>query len=341
MKTIKTDYLIIGAGLAGSTLGFLLSRDGADVLNVEIRDIRDKDKLCAGFLNSYAVKSIAEVFGEDAIDQIRATDSLPWIWRNSGREVVWSGRYRVVRRKVLDDYCLRRLLETGGSVHDRTRLVSVDMGERLAVLRDMRAREEYAVRFGEIVGADGALSSVRKLLTGRCGRSVLSFEGVVPATFTEEIVTGVDPNVFGYSWYAPRGADATVGCLYAGLDATTCKEHLESFCADLGIAMPGLRGAFIPSGDDVLLRAGEHAWLVGDAAGLADAFGGGGIHNAFMSALRLAESFAGGRRYEEGMNDQVLMLGVAARTAKSMPTMIWRSILMFGTDVSRTNDGQR
>ena len=121
-RTFEADYLIIGAGLAGSVLGFLLSRDGSGVLNVEIRDIGEKDKLCAGFMNSYAVECIAEVFGEDAIGQIRATDSLPWIWRSYGREVVERGRFRVVRRKALDDYCLRRLLEAGGSVHDRTRI---------------------------------------------------------------------------------------------------------------------------------------------------------------------------------------------------------------------------
>ena len=316
-------------------LGFLLSRDGSGVLNVEIRDIGEKDKLCAGFMNSYAVECIAEVFGEDAIGQIRATDSLPWIWRSCGREVVERGRFRVVRRKALDDYCLRRLLEAGGSVHDRTRIVSVDMTERLAVLRDLRTEEDYAVRFGEIVGADGALSSVRKLLTGRCGRSFLSVEGVVPATITDGIIAGIDPDAHGYSWYAPRGVDATVGCLYAGLDVATCKERLESFCEDLGIAMPGLRGAYIPSGDDMLLRVGEHAWLVGDAAGLADSFGGGGIHNALMSAMRLAESFAGGRQYEEGMKDQLLMLGVAARLAKDLPTRVWRYSLLCGTAVPR------
>ena len=85
----------------------------------------------------------------------------------------------------------------------------------------------------------------------------------------------------------------------------------------------------------MLLRVGEHAWLVGDAAGLADSFGGGGIHNALMSAMRLAESFAGGRQYEEGMKDQLLMLGAAARLAKDLPTRVWRYSLLCGTAVPR------
>ena len=341
MKTIETDYLIVGAGLAGSAVGYLLSRDGASVLSIEIRDMREKDKLCAGFMIPAAVSFLAEVFGEDAIGQFPTAGPIPWVHRGNGREVTGQRGLRVVRRKDLDDYCLGRLLEAGGSVCDRARLLSVDAGECLATCRDLRTGELFAVRYGELIGADGALSSVRKMLTGRPGRTVLSFEGVVPTTFDDAIITGIELDAHGYCWYAPRGADATVGCLYSGLDPAACKERLERFCADLGYEMPKLRGAFIPSGDDVLLQAGEHAWLVGDAAGLADAFGGGGIHNALMSALMLADSFAGGKPYEEGMRPQLAALKVAERQAESTPMRIWWSIVFNGTEVSRTAHGSQ
>ena len=52
-------------------------------------------------------------------------------------------------------------------------------------------------------------------------------------------------------------------------------------------------GAFIPEGDDVLLRIGTRTYLLGDAAGLNDAFTGGGIHYALLSARALAASLAG------------------------------------------------
>ena len=93
-------------------LGFLLSRDGSGVLNVEIRDIGENDKLCAGFMNSYAVECTAEVFGEDAIGQIRATDSLSWIWRSYGREVVERGRCALISQEAADG-SLRKVLPLG------------------------------------------------------------------------------------------------------------------------------------------------------------------------------------------------------------------------------------
>lgn len=118
MRTLETDHLIIGAGLAGSALGFLLRRDGARVLNVEIRDIGKKDKLCAGFMNADAVKFLSEVFGKNAIGQIPALGPIPWVWSYKGREVAGHKEFCVVRRKALDDYCLGRLLEAGGLVRD-------------------------------------------------------------------------------------------------------------------------------------------------------------------------------------------------------------------------------
>lgn len=36
MKRIRVDFLIVGAGLAGSVAGFLLKKAGADVLSLEL-----------------------------------------------------------------------------------------------------------------------------------------------------------------------------------------------------------------------------------------------------------------------------------------------------------------
>ena len=36
MKRIRVDFLIVGAGLAGSVAGFLLKKAGADVLALEL-----------------------------------------------------------------------------------------------------------------------------------------------------------------------------------------------------------------------------------------------------------------------------------------------------------------
>ena len=64
MKRIRVDFLIVGAGLAGSVAGFLLKKAGADVLALELLDAKTKEKLCGGIMNKRALTQVAEVFGE-------------------------------------------------------------------------------------------------------------------------------------------------------------------------------------------------------------------------------------------------------------------------------------
>ncbi|MBQ3320363.1 MAG: NAD(P)/FAD-dependent oxidoreductase, partial [Spirochaetia bacterium] len=44
----RCEYLIVGGGLAGCSLGYLLRKSGADVLILERLDAKRKDKRCAG-----------------------------------------------------------------------------------------------------------------------------------------------------------------------------------------------------------------------------------------------------------------------------------------------------
>ena len=312
-SALETDYLVVGAGFAGATLGFLLRQVGARVLCVELRDAATKDKLCAGLMMSTTLREIADLFDGDLPALVGASEALPWRNRCLGRESEGGRGTLSVGRKRLDDLCLARFAEAGGVVRDRVRLVSVDEGAREARCLDLRSGDPFIVRYGELVGADGALSCVRRLLTGRHGRVMVSFQGTVPARPEREIVMGLSPGAGGYCWYAPAAERATVGCYFPKLGAAEGRKLLGDFCGELGIALPALRGAPIPFGDDPLLRAGEHAWLVGDAAGLADAITGGGIHLALSSVRFLAASFGGGTPYEEAMAPTLRQLGASAR----------------------------
>ena len=59
MKRIHVDFLIVGAGLAGSVAGFLLKKAGADVLALELLDAKTKEKLCGGIMNKRALTYVA------------------------------------------------------------------------------------------------------------------------------------------------------------------------------------------------------------------------------------------------------------------------------------------
>ena len=88
MKRIRVDFLIVGAGLAGSVAGFLLKKAGADVLALELLDAKTKEKLCGGIMNKRALTHVAKVFGEGCMDALRPMH-IEKVWdRYAGLEIL-------------------------------------------------------------------------------------------------------------------------------------------------------------------------------------------------------------------------------------------------------------
>ena len=296
-----TEFLIVGAGAAGCTLAYLLRRAGRDVLLLELHDAQTKDKLCGGVLGTDALHEFNAIFGEDALAELEPI--YPPYLRNrcQDREFATAITFAAVPRKRFDDWLLARCLSAGVQIRDRMRLVSIDEQAHMVTCDDLRSGETVQFGYGSLIGADGATSAVRRLLTGRSQRIAISLEGPVPPV-GEDVIIAYDLKRLGYCWYTPTGETANAGCmLYEGA-AAACREWLAGFCGELGVSLPQLRGAPIPTGDDVLLRVGGDAWLVGDAAGLARPVDGGGIYYALTSARRLATALLGGVPYEKSMH---------------------------------------
>ena len=307
----RVEYLIVGAGAAGSALALLLREAGCEVLLLELRDLASKDKLCGGVLGREAIEGLRAIFGEGALAELDPI--FPPFLRNRclDHELARPLDFAALPRKRLDDWLVARCQEAGVEVLDRMRLDSVDGERRMASCVDLRSGERVRIGFATLVGADGATSAVRRLCAGRKQRVMPAFEGEVPLA-GKDIVFGYHPLRKGYCWYIPTGEAANVGCMLHDGSPEACRAWLQDFCEGLGIAFPALRGAPIPTGDDVLLRVDEGVWFVGDAAGLARPFDGGGIHYAFASARLLAEAFLGGAPYEEAMRPMLAEIGEMA-----------------------------
>ena len=297
---MNVDYLIVGGGVAGCALGWRLRQAGARVLVLELRNAREKDKLCGGILGVVSINELVLAFGREALYELALVHPPHHRYRCLGKESVSRCDCATVLRKQLDDWLLARYIEVDGEVRDCMRIRALDQRTRVVSCQDIRTGAVYKIAYGVLVGADGALSKVRQLVTGRLQNTVMGFEGMVRSTY-EDIVFAYDLKRRGYCWYIPSGAHANVGCMLYGEDATRCRAWLSSFCEDMGMALPALRGAPIPTGEDILLRADEHVFLVGDAAGLASPIDGGGIHFALASARMLAASLLGGDPYEDAM----------------------------------------
>ena len=258
---------------------------------------------------------------------------------NSGSDL----SFRALPRKRFDDYIRDRFLAEGGRILYHTKVLSVNDEAGLAECIDLQTKEVFTLRYRYLICADGAVSNVRRLLTGRQPRVYLALEAGVPL-IRREAVGRLTKGFQGYCWYIPRGEDATVGCGYhnLGTDAMEiCHKRLTEFCAELGITPPRFSGAFIPEGDDVLLRIGARTYLLGDAAGLNDAFTGGGIHYALLSAQALASEFAGKITYEEAMKPHLDFVKKNSKNVKQYYAAACSVISGFGKAYRLECNGSR
>ena len=321
-NALSCEYLIVGGGLAGCALGFLLRKAGADVLILERLDAQKKDKLCAGLTNDYGREQFESVFGGKVWERL-SPRTVPYLRERYGEKELCSlMAFYGIPRKAMDDAALACYLEAGGRLIDRATVTAIDEAAGLARCKRFTDGEFFSVAFSRIIGADGALSVVRRLLTGK-GQSI-GFALEAPAPFLgDEAILSFFPRGVGYGWYLPRGKDATVGSgrFDSSMEQAVkdCREKFTDFCREIGIEPTGkIRGAYLPTGRDVLLSFGERAYFIGDAAGLIHSFWGGGIQYALLSARLLGEAFLGGTPYEEAMRPCTEAIAEQARDAKKI-----------------------
>lgn len=329
---LSTEYLVVGAGTAGSAFGWLMRQAGHDVLVLELRDAQTKDKLCGGILGDLSLHELDAIYGPGTVDELGPTFTPHLRYRSLDREIIQTPGYATIERKRLDDWVLTRYLDAGGALRDRIRLVGIDMERHVATCVDQRSHEHLELTYGTLVGADGATSAVRRLSTGRRQRVVASCQGNV-ALGSEDIIFSHQLFVPGYSWYIPTEQGACVGSSSFNTATLPCRAWLAAFCKSLGIELPALRGAPIPTGDDVLLKAGTDIWLLGDAAGLVRATDGGGIHYALLSAHALADALTGGEPYESAMVPVTSHLAKNATMRDSYFTQLNVNIIKTGSPI--------
>ena len=76
-----------------------------------------------------------------------------------------------------------------------------------------------------------------------------------------------------------------------GLSKGSIKEHLQTFCEDLGFEILSIGGGWIPMGGPIKAMVDKNVIAVGDAAGLVMPSNGGGISQAMISGCFAAEAY--------------------------------------------------
>lgn len=280
----KTEVLIVGGGPGGLACATLLAQRGVRVVLVERKPVIGP-KVCAGGITWHGlIRRIPTHLIKGAFPQ----------------QVIVSPRQRVVvrqpnpiiatvDRQQLGQWMADQALQAGVQILTGTQLLGC--GDRQALLRHQGGRQ-WRLGYGDLVGADGANSRVRRLLGVPTTRMGLGLNAMIAGHFAD-MEWHLRPELFasGYAWIFPHGDQCSVGA-YADqslFSAVALKKRLLAWCAERQIVVePQAIRAGMINYDYRGVRF-DGAYLVGEAAGLVSGLTGEGIYPALISGETVAE----------------------------------------------------
>lgn len=297
---IEKEVLIVGAGPAGAACAWRLRHLGVDCLLLDKASF-PRYKLCAGWVNPGLFQSL-EISPEDYPYTLTTYDKFHF----SVKGLILSIRTKQygIRRWEFD----RWMVERAGVelVNHQVRQITKS-GEKYLI--DGQFQAKY------LVGAGGTHCPVRQALFSP--PAAPSPKGLIiakeeefqyPITDTACRVWFFEDGLSGYSWYFPK-SDGYINVGIGG-SARGIKESgktLDHYWAAhiRRLARIGLvtEHDYHPKGHSYYLHSGmvnpqsNHAFLVGDALGLATVDMGEGITPSIQSGILAAESIAAGRPY--------------------------------------------
>jgi geranylgeranyl reductase family protein len=289
----RFDAIVVGAGPAGSTAAFRLSRAGARVLLLD-RERFPRDKPCGGGLTYRAVRQLP-VGVEPVIEDTVRRFELGFRYgrrfeRRSSEPLVL-----MTQRRRLDAHLAEQAADAGADFRDGVRATGLELEEGGGLVRFDGAAAAAPV----VIGADGVNGLTARSLELAGGRSYgVALEGNVSCVHAREgyrgravVELGAVPG--GYAWVFPKGDHVNVGVGGWESQGPRLREHLERACSEYGLPaerLQSLRGYRLPMRLAGARARRGRALLVGDAAGLVDPLSGDGIYEALVSSRLAAES---------------------------------------------------
>jgi geranylgeranyl reductase family protein len=290
------DAIVVGCGPGGNTAAYRLAAGGARVLMVE-REALPRHKVCGGGLSRKTLRELpfpVEPVVEKRIQgaYIAYRGSQPIYCRQDGIG-------GMVQRSTFDAFMTQKAGEAGATVWERCSFLSYDGRDGLVEVRTDRGTATCSV----LVGADGVHSRVRRQLRPDARPLLVpAIEALlVPAPGVMEQLgencifdLGVIPA--GYAWVFPKADHLNVG-LYRFAkrrDNLAMRALLDGFIGRYAILRENrdarVKAFVIPVRPVAPHLAGGGVVLVGDAAGVGEAFYGEGIYFAVRSGNLAADA---------------------------------------------------
>ncbi len=285
----EKDVVVVGAGIAGCSLASGVGEAGHDVLVVDAKP-NFIPKVCSGLI-SVRIDSLIS-YPKNAITN-RIKGARFFAGGEIGLELKRSSTQAyVMDRAVLDAHVIEETSRVC-DVEFGWRLVNVERKNGFAVCILKKDDLIRKVKAKVVVGADGALSRVRRLLGVGTKLKILSAalayvrddmeSDIVEIHYDDEFAPGF------FAWRIPRND----GVVEYGLGCEKGKavKMLEKFCArfEHKLDRNEIKAGFIPLG--LIDRSvDDNVILLGDAASQVKPFSGGGVIYSLICAKIGSES---------------------------------------------------
>lgn len=321
---LDVDVCIVGAGPAGSTLSHFLNKANIDHLLVD-KSAFPRDKICGDGLTIDALNVLKRIDPELLEKFSQQSQMLPswgfcfngpkgqqmrYDFRDSGLRVA---PFYTAKRLELDDFLIAELPQKGsGRFWPETEVLGIDDLDTAFHIHMKQGEQKLGVRAKVIIGAEGEKPVVTRHLGLEHFREkehliaairvyYRNVEGFHPANHLEFYF---DKSVIpGYFWTFPlAGNEANVGLGMPSKAIADRRVNLKKLLDQIIAENPYIRERFraaealetvkgwgLPLMTPKRQIGGDRYALIGDAAGMIEAFTGKGIGPGMMSARILSE----------------------------------------------------
>ncbi len=279
------DTIIIGGGLSGCVLGYLLKKKNRNVLIIEKQKLETKNKLFGGLLTQKTYDLLVNIYGKFAIESLdfNKYDNFTIKEGNISFTVNHINTYSIYRKK-LDDFVLNQYILSGGDLI-QGKYTNLDMSKNTLLVNN----QEYTYSY--LVGADGVLSQLRHTLTNSFQEKNFALELPLQGKEKNSVEISFLDRFKGYAWMIPNKDCSMIGI---GNVAQELKinEYFNDYLSSNSILKDNetVKGAFLPTGNDIKLIV-KDVYFIGDSAGLISPITGEGIYYAVYSAYILSMDF--------------------------------------------------
>ena len=288
------DVAIIGSGPAGALAAYFLAKKGISTVIIE-KETLPRYKTCGGGLVyrgrrrlPFDISSVVE----------REYDRMK-VYMQGEEKVLSTVRdvpvISMVMRDKFDNFLVKKAIEAGATLKQEHKLTSITFGNSTTL---HTSQGDIDVKL--IIAADGALSPTAKLAGWKETRKLipaLEYEVEVSgedfARLSTEVRFDMDSIPHGYAWSFPKENHLSLGIASTRRKKIDLKVYYKKYLEKLEIKeiiSEKAHGYQIPISPRTDGFVRKNVFLIGDAAGFADAVTAEGISNSLWSGELVAQA---------------------------------------------------